>query len=82
MTGLLIRKGELVTIPLDFGNKYTVKPNLMCLRHTSLFGQPDTPYDYRDVNLGDAKKTLQQLVDKHETMRKKINVKVMNMIDK
>lgn len=48
----------------------------------SLFGQPDTPYDYRDVNLGDAKKTLQQLVDKHEAMRKKINVKVMNMIDK
>ncbi|KAG2180189.1 hypothetical protein INT43_003978 [Umbelopsis isabellina] len=47
----------------------------------SLFGQPDTPYDYRDVNLADAKKTLQQLVDKHEAMRKKINVKVMNMID-
>lgn len=82
MIGLPIRKGKWDRTWPD-RNKYTVGPNLgVSAPPTSLFGQPDTPYDYRDVNLGDAKKTLQQLVDKHETMRKKINVKVMNMIDK
>jgi hypothetical protein len=80
MIGFQIRKGNVFwiegLISVCLGNKQ--KRNFV----PSLFGQPDTPYDYRDVNLGDAKKTLQQLVDKHEAMRKKINVKVMNMIDK
>ncbi|KAG0191422.1 Structural maintenance of chromosomes protein 2 [Apophysomyces sp. BC1034] len=46
-----------------------------------LFGQANTPYDYRNVSISDTKKTLQQLVIKHDAMRKKINVRVMNMID-
>lgn len=46
------------------------------------FGQPNTPYNFNSVDLNDTKKALRQLSEKHESMRKKINVKVMNMIDK
>ena len=46
------------------------------------FGQPNTPYDFNAVNLKDATKAYNLLKDKYESMRKKINVKVMNMIDK
>ncbi|OZJ01733.1 hypothetical protein BZG36_05299 [Bifiguratus adelaidae] len=45
------------------------------------FGQEGSQYDYHNVNLSDARRTLRQLEDKYNTMRKKINVKVMNMID-
>ncbi|KAF7722002.1 Structural maintenance of chromosomes protein 2 [Apophysomyces ossiformis] len=45
------------------------------------FGQANTPYDYRGINISDTKKTLQQLAIEHDAMRKKINVRVMNMID-
>ncbi|KAI9488964.1 RecF/RecN/SMC [Zychaea mexicana] len=45
------------------------------------FGASGTPYDYTNINIGDSRKTLQRLRDKYESMRKKINVRVMNMID-
>lgn len=46
------------------------------------FGEPGSSYDYQNMNIGDVKKQLQQLNTNHEAMRKKINVRVMNMIDK
>ncbi|RUS21454.1 hypothetical protein BC937DRAFT_92655 [Endogone sp. FLAS-F59071] len=45
------------------------------------FGQPNTVYNFNSVDLNDTKKALRQLSEKHESMRKKINIKVMNMID-
>ncbi|KAL1922238.1 uncharacterized protein VTP21DRAFT_9777 [Calcarisporiella thermophila] len=45
------------------------------------FGQPGTPYDFRHVDIGGCYKMLKQLEEKYDSMRKKINVKVMNMID-
>ncbi|RUS34192.1 RecF/RecN/SMC [Jimgerdemannia flammicorona] len=45
------------------------------------FGQSNTAYDFNSIDVNDAKKALRQLSEKHESMRKKINVKVMNMID-
>jgi structural maintenance of chromosome 2 len=46
------------------------------------FGEPGTPYDYQNISLADVRKQLQQLGANHESMRKKINARVMNMIDK
>lgn len=34
------------------------------------------------MNVTEARKTVQQLRSKHDSMRKKINVRVMSMIDK
>ncbi|CAG8530149.1 10347_t:CDS:10 [Diversispora eburnea] len=45
------------------------------------FGQPNTAYDYINQNPNECKKMLLQLEKKHNNMRKKINAKVMNMID-
>ncbi|KAI8086313.1 uncharacterized protein BX664DRAFT_335502 [Halteromyces radiatus] len=45
------------------------------------FGQENSAYDYRNISISETKKMLQQVVAKHDTMRKKINVRVMNMID-
>ncbi|KAI9302946.1 RecF/RecN/SMC [Cunninghamella echinulata] len=46
-----------------------------------LFGQENTPYDFHNISISETKKSLQKVVAKHDTMRKKINVRVMNMID-
>lgn len=46
------------------------------------FGEPGTVYDFQNMNVADIKKQLQQALAKHELLRKKINVRVMNMIDK
>ncbi|KAI9316303.1 RecF/RecN/SMC [Dichotomocladium elegans] len=45
------------------------------------FGERNTPYDFHNVNIGDMRTTLKQLMAKHDSMRKKINVRVMSMID-
>ncbi|KAI7888401.1 P-loop containing nucleoside triphosphate hydrolase protein [Mucor mucedo] len=45
------------------------------------FGEAGTVYDFQNMNLGDIKKQLSQTSAKHESLRKKINVRVMNMID-
>lgn len=47
-----------------------------------LFGQPGSAYDYTNISLVDVRKQFQNLSSKHEKMRKHINVRVMNMIDK
>lgn len=45
------------------------------------FGRPGTPYDYRNQNINECKSTLKNLLDRHQGMKKKVNPKVMNMID-
>lgn len=46
-----------------------------------LFGRPGTPYDFRAVNISESKSTLKNLVERSAGQKKKINPKVMNMID-
>ncbi|CAG8514249.1 5838_t:CDS:10 [Acaulospora colombiana] len=45
------------------------------------FGEPNTAYDFKNQNPVECKKMLRKLEEKHSNMRKKINAKVMNMID-
>ncbi|KAG9296374.1 hypothetical protein G9A89_014966 [Geosiphon pyriformis] len=45
------------------------------------FGKPNTPYDFVNQNPNDCKKMLRQLEEKHNNMRKKINEKVMPIIE-
>lgn len=45
------------------------------------FGRSGTPYDFRDHNITECKSTLRNLTDRFQGMKKKINPKVMNMID-
>lgn len=45
------------------------------------FGLPNTPYDFRGQNIAECKASLRNLVERSQGMKKKINPKVMNMID-
>ncbi|XEV05900.1 hypothetical protein FSHL1_011187 [Fusarium sambucinum] len=45
------------------------------------FGRSGTPYDFKDHNIGECKATLHNLTERFQGMKKKINPKVMNMID-
>ncbi|KAK7431474.1 Structural maintenance of chromosomes protein 2 [Neonectria magnoliae] len=45
------------------------------------FGRNGTPYDFRGQNIGESKATLHNLTERFQGMKKKINPKVMNMID-
>lgn len=45
------------------------------------FGRAGTPYDYKNHNIAECKSTLKNLTDRFQGMKKKINPKVMNMID-
>ncbi|KAK1766861.1 RecF/RecN/SMC [Phialemonium atrogriseum] len=45
------------------------------------FGRAGTPYDFKVQNIGECKSTLHNLTERSQGMRKKINPKVMNMID-
>ncbi|KAI5307199.1 Rab GDP dissociation inhibitor alpha [Ascosphaera pollenicola] len=47
----------------------------------SQFGRPGTPYDFRGHNIAECKTTLRNLTERSQGMKKKINPKVMNMID-
>lgn len=46
------------------------------------FGQPGSSFDFAAMNMTETRKNVQQLRTKHDSMRKKINVRVMSMIDK
>jgi len=48
----------------------------------SLFGKPNTPYDFNAHNIDESKKRLKQLEERHESLRKQINMKVMDTIDR
>lgn len=45
------------------------------------FGRAGTPYDFKNHNIGECKSTLKNLTERFQGMKKKINPKVMNMID-
>ena len=45
------------------------------------FGKPNTPYDYLNANVAEAKSSLKNITERFQGMKKKINPKVMNMID-
>ncbi|KAI2782002.1 putative SMC2 protein, partial [Daldinia loculata] len=45
------------------------------------FGRTGTPYDFKGQNITECKATLKTLTDRFQGMKKKINPKVMNMID-
>lgn len=45
------------------------------------FGRSGTPYNFQGQNIGECQATLHNLTDRFQGMKKKINPKVMNMID-
>ncbi|RAL64279.1 hypothetical protein DID88_002171 [Monilinia fructigena] len=45
------------------------------------FGRTGTPYDFKGQNIAECKSTLRTLTERFQGMKKKINPKVMNMID-
>lgn len=45
------------------------------------FGRSGTPYDFHGQNISECKSTLRNLTERSQGMKKKINPKVMNMID-
>jgi len=45
------------------------------------FGRPGTPYDFQGINVGGARTQLKNMNERFQGMKKKINPKVMNMID-
>ncbi|OJJ46740.1 hypothetical protein ASPZODRAFT_2013116 [Penicilliopsis zonata CBS 506.65] len=45
------------------------------------FGRPNTPYDFNNQNIAECRSTLRNLTERFQGMKKKINPKVMNMID-
>lgn len=45
------------------------------------FGRPNTVYDFKRQNIAECKSTLRNLTERFQGMKKKINPKVMNMID-
>lgn len=46
-----------------------------------LFGRPNTPYDFKGQNIAECKSSLRNTTERFQGMKKKINPKVMNMID-
>jgi len=45
------------------------------------FGRTNTPYDFKGQNIAECKSSLRNLTERFQGMKKKINPKVMNMID-
>ena len=45
------------------------------------FGRRNTPYDFAGQNISESKSSLKNLTERFQGMKKKINPKVMNMID-
>lgn len=46
-----------------------------------IFGRPGTAYDFNGQNMGECRKRLHSATERFSSMKKKINPKVMNMID-
>ncbi|BEI84504.1 hypothetical protein CcaverHIS002_0411080 [Cutaneotrichosporon cavernicola] len=51
------------------------------LDEQQFFGKPGSPYDFNGVNLAQAREQCRELETQHKGMGRKINTKVMNMID-
>jgi structural maintenance of chromosome 2 len=48
----------------------------------SLFGRKGSPYDFAAVDIGRLKEKARELEDTQKGMKKKVNPKVINMIDR
>jgi structural maintenance of chromosome 2 len=46
-----------------------------------LFGHPGTAYDFRKHNMSEVRRMCRKLEEQHSGLKKKVNTKVMNMID-
>ncbi|KAF1987525.1 putative nuclear condensin complex subunit Smc2 [Aulographum hederae CBS 113979] len=47
----------------------------------SQFGRPGTPFDFKGQNMAECKSSLKNITERFNGMKKKINPKVINMID-
>ncbi len=45
------------------------------------FGRQGTAYDFKSQNMAECKSSLRNITERFQGMKKKINQKVMNMID-
>jgi hypothetical protein len=50
-------------------------------RANSLFGQAGSQYDFSNLDIGQSKDRARELEEQQRGMKKKVNPKVMNMID-
>ena len=48
----------------------------------SLFGRKGSPYDFAAMDIGQLKEKARELEDTQKGMKKKVNPKVINMIDR
>ena len=48
---------------------------------SSLFGQAGSQYDFSNLDIGQSKDRARELEEQQRGMKKKVNPKVMNMID-
>jgi hypothetical protein len=46
------------------------------------FGKPGSPYDFGALNVGRLKERARELEETQKGMKKKVNTKVINMIDR
>jgi hypothetical protein len=51
------------------------------IRRDSLFGQAGSQYDFSKLDIAQLKERARELEDQQRGMKKKVNPKVMNMID-
>ena len=52
------------------------------LSNSSLFGRPNTPYDFTGVDVHSLREKARELENQQKSMKKKVNPKAMNMIDR
>ena len=74
----------LLSLSLDLDVFFTpdVLPSCIFSSPNSLFGQPGSLYDFENFNLGVSRERCAELEEQQKGMKKKINPKVINMIDK
>jgi hypothetical protein len=54
---------------------------ILAERVNSLFGQAGSQYDFGKLDIGQSKDRARELEEQQRGMKKKVNTKVMNMID-
>lgn len=77
---------DLGLIAKERSSSETMKENLekqftWILEEHQFFGKPGTPYDFAGVNLSQAREQCRELEAQHKGMSRKINTKVMSLID-
>ena len=50
--------------------------------HLRLFGRPGTPYDFTGIEVHGLREKARELESQQKSMKKKVNPKAMNMIDR